>query len=108
MININNIDHMIQLIEKETFPLFYLSRPACGVCGDLKPQFEKMSHQIQGIKAYYINLDEHEDIAGQFSVFTIPGVLVYAQGKEILREARNFSIEDIRSRLERVAELMFS
>jgi thioredoxin-like negative regulator of GroEL len=97
---------MHHIIETENFPLFYLSRPACGVCQVLKPRFAALADEYPAMNAYYVNLDENEEIGGQFSIYTIPGILVYAQGKEAIREARNFSVDEIHNRLDRLASLM--
>lgn len=106
MKEIRSFGEMRAIIEKEPFPLFYLSRPACGVCRVLQPRIASMADEYEEMNAYYVNLDENEEIAGQFSIFTLPGILVYTHGKEAIREARHFSVEEIHRRLDRLASLM--
>lgn len=106
MIDINSIDEMNILIKKEPFILFYLSRPGCGVCDAVKPKIVSICENYPSLKTCYVDLDKNEEIAGQFSIFTIPGILVFAEGKEAIREARNFSVGDIESRLQRLSSLM--
>lgn len=88
--------------------LFYLSRPDCGVCTAMKPKVTAMLADFPRIDAYDIDLDEHPILAGRFEVFTIPAVLVYAGGREFIREARYFSVDELAGRIGRYYELMYS
>lgn len=106
MEEIRSKQEMEKLIAEEEFVLFYLSRPACGVCHALKPKIEKIAERYDNLKTVYFNLDNDETVAGQFSIFTIPGILVFARGREWIREARYISVEDIDSQLNRVARLL--
>jgi len=101
-------EEMDKEIEKGGFSLFYLSRPECGVCSVLKNKIESVVKQIENLEMFYINLNNDESISGQYSIFTIPGILVYAQGKECLREARYISVSDIETRLKRISELLIN
>lgn len=106
MIEINSIDEMNTIIDTEDFALFYLSRNDCGTCHAVKPKLIELCRQYTNLKTYYVDLDKNEIIAGQFSIFTIPGILVSAGGKEAMREARNFSMLEIEKQLTRLSELM--
>lgn len=106
MIELNSKEQMDNIIGEGGFSLFYLSRPECGVCGVLKKKVEDMCLSIHGIKTYYVNLNNDETISGQYSIFTIPGILVYVNGKETIREARYISVGDIENRLLRICNLL--
>ncbi|MFO8065416.1 MAG: thioredoxin family protein [Spirochaetota bacterium] len=88
--------------------LLYLSRPDCGVCTAIKPKVRALLEDFPRMSAYDINLDEMPTLAGRFEVFTIPAVLVYAQGRECIREARYFGIEELARQIDRYYELLFS
>jgi hypothetical protein len=60
------------------------------------------------MKGYYGDLSLLPEIGGQFSVFTIPGILVFLNGKEVVREARFISMEQLETQLNRLIELVFS
>jgi len=106
MIEIFTRREMERIIGEEKFVLFYISRPACGVCGALKPKINNIAANIDGLQVYYLNLDNDESVAGQYSIFTIPGILVYVDGKEFIREARYISVDDINDQLTRLKSLM--
>lgn len=66
----------------------YISRPDCSVCHGLLPQVKDMMTEFPQIKLGHINADEIPEIAGRFSIFTVPVLLLFVDGKEHLREAR--------------------
>ncbi len=39
--------------------------------------------------------------------FTIPGILLFVEGKESIREARHISVQDIDNRISRYCSLLF-
>lgn len=84
--------------------LCYLSRPDCGVCTALRPRIERMVASFPKVFAYYVDLDRYPIVAGQWSVFSIPAVLLFVDGREMLREARHFSMDDLQMRLSRIYE----
>jgi hypothetical protein len=53
----------------------------------------------------YIDLEKIELAKGKFSVFTIPTILMFINGKEFIREARYISVEDLRNKKLRYYEL---
>ncbi|MBN2652783.1 MAG: thioredoxin family protein [Spirochaetales bacterium] len=104
-VELESLDNFEKLI-KEGITLVYLSRPSCGVCSAIKG---KISHlfieDFPQIKSFYINMDKIPDSAGYFSVFTIPAIIVYIDGKESIREARYISIEKFAGDLQRLYDL---
>ena len=88
------------------FSLFYLSKTKCGVCSSLKPKIINIANKYNNLKQYYINLENDKTIAGQYSIFTVPAVLVYAEGKEVIREARYMSINEVEAKISRISTLI--
>ena len=88
--------------------LFYLSRPSCGVCSAIKPKVLSLLEAFPEIRSYHVNLDEVPEAAGQLSVLTIPAILAYTGGKEIVREARYISMDDLRAKIERPYSFVFN
>lgn len=97
---------MDEAIENDVFALFYLSKTKCGVCKSLKPKIKMIADKYPKLNQYYINLDNDETIIGQYSLFTVPVVLVFVEGRETIREARYMSIEDIDSKIKRISEML--
>jgi thioredoxin-like negative regulator of GroEL len=108
MKNLTSLAEMHEIIAAEGFVLFYLSKPDCGVCKALKPKVEAMLDENPFMKAYYADLSAYPEIGGQFSVFTIPGILIFVNGKETIREARYIAMDQLRAKIERIRQLAFS
>ncbi len=88
-------------MEASGFHLFYFSRPECGVCGAIKPKVIDMLGDYPGIEGFYVNLDLVPEAAGQLSLFTIPAVLLYSDGHELVREARYISMDALEESIAR-------
>jgi len=56
--------------------------PWCGPCKMLKPMVEKFADEKDDVKVYFCNIDEDYEMAGAFSVRSIP-TLVYLEDGEI-------------------------
>ena len=102
---LNDLETIQKLMSSDGFHFFYFSRPACGVCGVLKEKVKHMLKDYPGISSYYINLDNVPEAAGQFSLFTIPAVLLYIDGNEIIREARYISMDELEDKVSRPYEM---
>lgn len=74
--------------------ILYFSTPNCGVCEIMLP---KMLVALQDLPydVIEINASDSAEIAGQHRVFTAPTVLVYYEGREVLRESRFIDIDKI-------------
>ncbi len=107
METISNLESAEGLIKNETMTLLYLSRPDCGVCTAIRPKVEEMLSRYPGIKSGYINLDQLPEAAGRFMVFTIPAVIVHTDGKEVVREARYISMDELEEKIARPYGFLF-
>ncbi len=88
--------------------LVYYSSPDCGVCKSIRPKLEKMLAGLPLVESGYVDISKNSEIPAQHSIFTIPAVLVYFQGKETIREARYFSIDILTGQIERYLSLLLS
>lgn len=106
--SINSFAEFQKFTEENPAVCFYLSTPQCNVCKVLKPKvIELLKSDFPEIKFIYIDLNESKEIAGQLSVFAVPTILIYFDGKEIIRASRNISIEQLSEQIERYYKLMF-
>lgn len=107
MQTINSLEDIQRKSDLPGMSLFYFSRSACGVCTAIKPKVLIMLEDFPEISSYYINLDDVPEAAGQLSLFTIPAVLVFTDGKELVREARYISIPDLADKVRRPYEFIY-
>ena len=58
----------------------------CGPCKMLAPVFQEVGNEFEGkAKFYKIDIDESLDIARQFSVSTVPTVIIFRNGQDLER-----------------------
>jgi len=88
--------------------LVYLSRPSCGVCVAIKGKILEIIGKYRELEGVYVNMDEIPESAGEFSIFTIPGILLYVDGRETIREARYVSIEELEEKITRLYNMIYS
>jgi len=89
--------------------LLYFSGENCGVCKALMPKIESsFKINFPKIEQLYISASDFPAIAAHFSIFTIPSVLVYFDGKETKRESRHISIDQLIQGTKRPYELYFN
>lgn len=82
--------------------LIYFSGKACSVCQVLKPKIEdEISKNFPKMKIYEVKADISKEIASNFSVFSIPTILVFFDSKEFFREGRNISVSRFVEELKR-------
>jgi thioredoxin-like negative regulator of GroEL len=104
---INTLDEMDEFIKNNTIAMIYFASEGCSVCGVLLPKIEEMIIKFPKVKISKVQIDNFTEAAGQYSIFTLPAILVYIEGKEIIREARFISVEMLERTIERYYELLF-
>ncbi len=92
------------LQEDSQFHLLYMTQPDCGVCDVVRPRVEEMLSRHPEINGYYIDLSSDPKIGGQYSVFTVPALLLFRDRRELFREARYIVLDVIEPQLERIVE----
>ena len=108
-LSIKTLSEFQQLTNKHKAVCFYLSTPDCKVCKTLKPKLiEMLIDNFPQIHFFYVDLTEAKEISGQLSVFSVPTILVYFEGKETIRTSRYVHLEELREKIERNYKIIFS
>lgn len=99
---------LLDIAQREKAVLFYFSSPTCGVCKSVKPKVIALCEEhFPKMPLYYIDIEAVPEASGQLSVFSIPAVLVYFDGRETVREARNFGIMELGAKIDRYYSMIF-
>ncbi|WP_156104656.1 thioredoxin family protein [Spirochaeta lutea] len=105
---VHTLEEYQDLLDQNPLVLTYITGTNCGVCSSVKPKIREILADFPDITALEINAHQDRELAAQLSVFTIPAVLVSVQGREHIREARYFSLEELRRRIDRLVALFSS
>lgn len=85
---LTTIETIMDFIKSNQLSLLYISQPNCSVCHGLLPQVQQLMIKYPEINLGHINANEVMEVAGYFSIFTAPVLLLFVDGKEYVREAR--------------------
>ena len=105
---INSIAEFKTIKEKETAFILYITDNTCHVGENVGPKLEKLLvANFPKLKLYQTYISETPELAGQLSVFAIPTVLVYFEGKPYIQKSRTFSLDELQSDIKRYYDMVF-
>jgi thiol-disulfide isomerase/thioredoxin len=96
-----------QLINNNEVVLVYFGSNNCNVCDAIKPKVNELLKDYPKIKSAQVDVEKSLEISAVYNIFTIPVILVYIEGKEIIREARHISLQDLNSKIDRYYNMLF-
>jgi len=107
-ISIKHLSEFQEVTIKHKAVCFYLSTPECNVCKVLKPKvLDMLNNDFPKMHFSYIDLNVAKEISGQLSVFSVPTILVYFEGKETIRASRSAHLEELRGQIDRYYKMIF-
>jgi len=88
--------------------LAYFSTPDCNVCRALKPKVEQLlAKTFPEMQSIHVDCAACPEVAAAFSVFSVPTLVVFFEGREWLRKGRSVSLAELRAGLERPYGMLF-
>jgi thioredoxin 1 len=103
------IENINQTIKENLAVMLYFSAPTCNVCHALKPKLlEAIDENFKEFEVVSVDVSVEQEVAAHFSVFAIPTVLIFLDGREFLRKSRHMSIDEVVREIKRPYEIMMS
>lgn len=72
----------------------------CGPCKQMSPIVEELSEEMDGINVGKINVEEHQDVATEYGVRSIPTFLIIRDGDEAARTMGAMNKDEFRDWIE--------
>jgi len=86
----------------------FFSGKDCTVCHALEPKVKDLlKEKFPPVSYRSIDIKEEVVLAAQYSVFTLPVLLILIDGKEQNRFVRSFSVSEVEEKLNRITDLIF-
>ena len=95
MKTIENYDDFLEII-KGDMTVIIAKTKTCVVCKPLSEKLRIFMIDYPTIPSYQLYLEDVEIFQGQQLVFTVPTIIVYSDGKEILRESRFIDFDKLK------------
>ncbi|HLR67405.1 thioredoxin family protein [Virgibacillus alimentarius] len=102
--HISSLAKIEQFISQNQLSFLFISQTNCSVCKGLLPQMKQLMSKYPKIQLGYIDASEVEAVAGRFSVFTAPVLLLFVDGKEYIREARIVHLQRLEEKIDKIYE----
>ena len=101
MEKIKNFEELKNNLETKDRVLVFVTNDACSVCHADLPRVDALAAK-KGILAYYVDIAVQPLIAGQFSLFSVPAVLLFVKGKEYHRQVHFINFKDLEYRIDEI------
>jgi thioredoxin-like negative regulator of GroEL len=103
---IEDITTFNRIIEENNLVLAFFWGHHCSVCHSLKPQLTALlSNYFPKVLFVDIQIEKVPELAASYSVFTVPVILLFIEGKEYIREVRIVDLSLLQQKLERIIHL---
>ena len=100
MRELKNIKEVNEVISKELVMVIAKTH-TCTICNTILNTMEHNIPNLDKIEKYNIYVDDVDEFRGQHTIFSVPTVLIFSEGKELLRESRYINY----SKIQRLIEL---
>jgi len=99
---LTTIEAVEDFILENKLSFLFISQPNCSVCHSLLPQVQALIANYPEIRSGYIDAADVTEVAGRFSIFTVPVLLLFVEGKEYIREARIVHMELLEEKIDKI------
>ena len=72
-----------EIINGEDLTIIDFSATWCMPCRLLTPILEQVANKVDTVSFYNIDIDDNEDIAKRYRIFSVPTLLAFKEGKVI-------------------------
>lgn len=109
MAAMQTLDDIQKAVQTHPAVLLYFSAPQCTVCRTLRPKvWQAMETHFESLRPIYVDVTETPEISSHYSVFAIPTLVVFLDGREFVRKSRYMSVGDLVEEIRRPYEIMMS
>jgi thioredoxin 1 len=108
MHQIESVEQLQQLIEKENGLMIYFYSNRCAPCISLRPKILTMVNKdFSKMRLVFVDSEKHPEIPAGYSVFANPGIIVFFEGREYRRYSKYISIDQLGSEIDRIYQMVF-
>ena len=91
----------INEVLKKEFVMIIAKSHTCSACMTIQNVLSQNIKNLDQIEIYNIYIDDVDEFRGEHLIFSVPTVLIFSEGKELLRESRYINY----AKIERLIEM---
>ena len=91
---ISNYKDVKNIINKD-FVMIIAKSHTCSACQTIGDMLNNNVVGLEKIEKYNIYVDDMDEFRGEHLIFSVPTVLIFSEGKELLRESRYINYSKI-------------
>ncbi len=95
-----------QAIQNEKILIVQFGAESCAPCHAIRNKIDAWNQTGEAIYSLYIPVEEFSELAAQSSVFAVPTILVYVEGKLAIRESGYFGLEPILQKIRQYQKML--
>lgn len=81
--HVNQQDFKKSVLENPGIVLVDFYADWCGPCKAVSPIIDELSTEMSNVSFVKVNVDENQDVASEYSIFSIPTFLIFKNGQVI-------------------------
>jgi len=74
----------------------------CGPCKMMSPIITELAHESPELKVVKINVDQNQELATQYSIFSIPTFIIFKDGKVVHQLVGGMSKENFMNEIKKI------
>lgn len=107
MLKINTNEEIKTIISDNEMVILYFSNQACGACEIIRSKVQNILVQYSKVKLIEIDGEEQIELAALNNVFSFPLLILYVDGKEVIRVGRNVNLLELEATINRYYDMLF-
>lgn len=92
---VRDVRDMEKIVLAQSWVCILFIRTDCAASRDALPRVERMVKRFTDVHGFLFNLDDDPAAAGRYLVFDTPSIVVYLNGKPVLRQTGAVSHQEI-------------
>lgn len=90
----------VEKVIKKDFVMLIAKSHTCSACQTVLTSLEKNISNLNEIEIHNIYIDDIDQFRGEHLIFSVPTVLIFSNGKELLRESRYINYAKVQRLIE--------
>ncbi|MDZ7834486.1 MAG: thioredoxin family protein [Alkalibacterium sp.] len=101
-----SLEELREHVDQNERAFLFLYGQNCSVCHGVLPQIKPIVEGYPSIRTMQADVEKIPEISGEYTVFTVPVVLLFVEGKEVMRFARFIEKNKLDEQLDKITEAL--